>query len=85
MSPGLPECIEQPSERELRARMLEYPCPPKPAGELHLQAEEVFAEGSQVPGQSLNVLFPDVFTCPRSQVQLPFRVRQDPHAKILDK
>ena len=53
MSPGLPECIEQPSERELRARMLEYPCPPTPAGELHLQAEEVFAEGSQVPGASL--------------------------------
>ena len=53
MSPGLPECIERPSEPELRARMLEYLCPPTLAGGLRLQAEEVFAEGSQVPGASL--------------------------------
>ena len=53
MSPGLPECIERPSERELRARMLEYPWPPTPVGGLYLQAEEVFAEGPQVPGASL--------------------------------
>ena len=53
VSPGLPECIERCSEHELRARMLGYLCPPTPAGGLLLQAEEVFAEGSQVPGASL--------------------------------
>lgn len=53
MSPGLPECMERCSEHELRARRLGYPCPPTPAGGLLLQAEEVFAEGSQVPGASL--------------------------------
>ena len=33
--------------------MLEYPWPPTPVGGLYLQAEEVFAEGPQVPGASL--------------------------------